>query len=80
MSKTPRFWGVIPPLPAKTLGRVAKDAEDMGLEGLWALQLFGSAFVPLAAATMTTDRIKLGTGVAQAFARSPCRSKRPLPR
>lgn len=71
MSKTPRFWTVIPPLPAKTLGHMAKDAEDMGLEGLWALQLFGSAFVPLAAATMTTDRIKLGTGVAQAFARSP---------
>ena len=37
----------------------------MDLEGLWALQLFGSAFVPLAAATMTTDRIK--QRIAQAF-------------
>ena len=71
MPNTPRFWGVIPPLPAKALGQVAKSAEDMGLEGLWGIQLYGPPFAPLAAAAMVTDSIKLGTGVAQAFVRSP---------
>ena len=71
MPNTPRFWGVIPPLPAKALGQVAKSAEDMGLEGLWGIQLYGPPFAPLAAAAMVTDSIKLGTGVLLLPLRNP---------
>lgn len=66
-----RYWGIITPMPAPVLGEVARASEAMGLEGLWAVQLWGPPFVPLAAAAMATSRVKLGTGVALAFTRSP---------
>jgi len=66
-----RYWGIIPPLPAPALSAVAKQYEDIGLEGIWAVQLWGPPFVTLAAAAMPTSRVKLGSGVALAFVRSP---------
>jgi probable F420-dependent oxidoreductase len=71
MSKKRRYWGVLPPLPAAVLGEVAKQCESVGLEGVWGIQVFGPPFIPLAAAAMVTSRLKLGTGVALAFSRSP---------
>src|ERR1051325_9991940 len=71
MASKRRYWRVIPPLPAAALGGVAKQCEDMGLEGIWGIQLWGPPFVTLAAAAMVTTRVKLGTGVALAFTRSP---------
>ena len=62
---------MVVPLPGAILSQVARQAEDMGLEGLWAPQLYGPPFVPLAAAAMVTARVKLGSGVALAFTRSP---------
>ena len=66
-----RYWGLLPPLPAMALAEAAKQSEALGLEGLWAFQLHGSPFPPLAAAAMMTTRVKLGTAVALAFTRSP---------
>jgi probable F420-dependent oxidoreductase len=66
-----KYWGVIPPLPSAALGGIAKQCEDMGLEGVWGIQLWGPPFVTLAAAAMVTTRVKLGSGVALAFTRSP---------
>lgn len=66
-----RYWGVLTPLPAAILGQVVRQAEAFGMEGLWAPQLFGPPFMPLAAAAMASQRLKLGTGVALAFTRSP---------
>lgn len=71
MATKRRYWGLISPMPAAALAEVAKQYEALGLEGLWAPQLWGPPFVPLAAAAMATSRVKLGTGVALAFTRSP---------
>lgn len=71
MKDNRRFWGVLMPLPAEILAQVVKEAEAFGMEGLWAPQLFGPPFMPLAAAAMASRRLKLGTGVALAFTRSP---------
>jgi probable F420-dependent oxidoreductase len=57
--------------PAETLTRTVREAEDAGLEGIWAPQLHSPPFVTLAAAAMVTKRILLGSGIALAFTRSP---------
>jgi len=71
MGKKPA-WGVISPtlLPGVLLGQV-KMLEQAGLEGLFAPQVYGPPFVPLAAAAAVTTRIRLASGIALAFARSP---------
>jgi probable F420-dependent oxidoreductase len=66
-----RFWSLIAPMPGAALEHIVKAAEDAGLEGVWAPQLYGPPFIPLAAAAMASHRLKLGTGVALAFTRSP---------
>src|SRR5208337_2050967 len=66
-----RYWGIVTPMPAAGLTHFVREAERMGLEGLWAPQLFGPPFIGLAAAAMASERLKLGTGVALAFTRSP---------
>jgi probable F420-dependent oxidoreductase len=66
-----RYWGMLTPQPAAQLVAYAKQAEAWGLEGLWGYQLPGPAFLPLATAAAGTERLRLGTGVALAFTRSP---------
>jgi alkanesulfonate monooxygenase SsuD/methylene tetrahydromethanopterin reductase-like flavin-dependent oxidoreductase (luciferase family) len=66
-----RYWGVISSLPAPVLAMQAKMQEDAGLEGLFAPQVYGPPFVPLAAAAAVTTRVKLASGIALAFVRSP---------
>ena len=66
-----RYWGVVLPQPATQLVAFAKQAEDLGLEGLWGVQLPGPPFLPVATAAAGTERLKLGKGVALAFVRSP---------
>lgn len=71
MANKRRYWGVIPPLPGAVLGAAVKQCEGIGLEGIWAIQLWGPPFVTLGAAAMASTRLKLGSGVALAFVRSP---------
>jgi probable F420-dependent oxidoreductase len=66
-----KIWGQIAPLPQHQLAQAARDLETAGLEGVWAPQLFGAPFAPLAAVAMATERLKLGSGIALAFTRSP---------
>jgi len=67
-----RYWGMVAPqMPAKVLAEVAKQQEDIGLEGTWAAQVYGPPFIPLAAAATSTERLLLATGIAIAFTRSP---------
>ena len=67
-----RYWGVVTAnVPVSVLTAQARQMEEMGLEGLFAPQMYGPPFVPLAAAAAVTSRIKLASGVALAFARSP---------
>lgn len=66
-----RYWGVVLPQPAAQLVEFAKQAEARGLEGLWGVQVSGPPFLPLATVAAGAERLKLGTGVALAFTRSP---------
>lgn len=67
-----RYWGVIGPvMPANMLAQVAKQQEDMGLEGTLAAQVYGPPWSCLAAAATATSRLQLASAVALAFTRSP---------
>jgi len=50
---------------------IAKAAEEVGFQGLWANDTKHNPFVALAIAARATSRLELGTGVAVAFSRSP---------
>ncbi len=70
--KTRRYWGgVLPNVPASAVAAQAKMQEDAGLEGLIAPQLYSTPFIPLAVAASATSRIRLLSGIALAFTRSP---------
>jgi F420-dependent oxidoreductase-like protein len=50
----------------------AREAEVLGVSSVWTAEFWGlDAFTPLAAIAAVTDRIKLGTGIAQIGARTP---------
>jgi probable F420-dependent oxidoreductase len=70
MSK-PKFWSVISPMPGPVVTMQAKMMEDAGLEGLFAPQVYGPPWIPLAAAAAVTQRVRLASGIAIAFVRSP---------
>jgi probable F420-dependent oxidoreductase len=65
------YWGSIGPMPAAQLAAVAKMQEDMGLAGTFAAQVYGPPWAPLAAASVSTSRLLLASGIALAFVRSP---------
>jgi alkanesulfonate monooxygenase SsuD/methylene tetrahydromethanopterin reductase-like flavin-dependent oxidoreductase (luciferase family) len=71
MAAKRKYWSVITALPAPALAAQAKALEAAGLEGLFAPQVYGPPFVPLAAAAAVTGRIRLASGIAIAFTRSP---------
>ncbi|HKV45867.1 MAG TPA: TIGR03617 family F420-dependent LLM class oxidoreductase [bacterium] len=50
---------------------VARAAEAVGFQGMWANDTKHNPFVTLAVAAQHTTRLELATGVAAAFARSP---------
>lgn len=67
-----RYWGaVVPTMPADLLALVAKQQEDLGLEGVFSPQVYGPPWGSLAAAATATSRLKLASGIALAFTRSP---------
>ena len=66
-----RVWAELPVLPATELVPLAQRLEATGVEGVWAPQIFGAPFTTLAAAAAVTKRLKLGSGIALAFTRSP---------
>ena len=67
-----RYWGfVTADVPAAAVAAQAKMQEDAGLEGLMAAQLYSTPFIPLAAAATVTSRVRLLSGIALAFTRSP---------
>lgn len=67
-----RYWGTLAATgPASVLTTQAKMLEDAGLEGAFAAQVYGPPFIPLAAAAAVTSRLRLASGIALAFARSP---------
>ena len=55
---------------ADTAG-AARRAEEQGLEGVFSIQLASNPWVPLGAAAVPTSSLRLATGIALAFTRSP---------
>jgi probable F420-dependent oxidoreductase len=58
-------------MPAPILVALAKQAEQRGMQGLFAPQVYGPPFLPLATAAAVTERIQLASGIAIAATRSP---------
>ena len=71
MANRRKYWSVVTPLPAPLLSQQAQQLESLGVEGLFAPQLYGPPFIPLAVAAATTTRVSLASGIALAFVRSP---------
>ena len=71
-NKSKRYWGfVTADVPATAVAAQAKMQEDAGLEGLLAVQVYSMPFIPLAVAAAATSRVRLLSGIALAFTRSP---------
>lgn len=68
---TYQYWEVIQAMPAAEMTELMRRFEDLGIYGVWAPQLHWPPFATLAAAAMASTRLKLGTGIALAFSRSP---------
>jgi probable F420-dependent oxidoreductase len=49
----------------------ARQAEEVGYDGVWSAETSHDPFLPLVLASEHTERIDLGTGIAVAFARNP---------
>jgi alkanesulfonate monooxygenase SsuD/methylene tetrahydromethanopterin reductase-like flavin-dependent oxidoreductase (luciferase family) len=58
-------------MPAPELVATARMMEELGIDGLFAPQVLGPPWIPLAAAAAVTERVLLGSGIAIAAARSP---------
>jgi len=71
MTSDPEIWAQLPPLPREQLVAAVRRYEAAGVGGIWASQTFGAPFIPLAAAASVSERLRLGTGIALAFVRSP---------
>jgi probable F420-dependent oxidoreductase len=69
--KSRRYWGMVQPMPGPIITAMAQQAEAQGLEGVFAAQVHGPPFLPLAVAAAATERIRLASGIAIAAARSP---------
>jgi probable F420-dependent oxidoreductase len=54
-----------------TGAELAAMLEDAGYDGVWTAETQHDAFLPLAAAAVSTERVTLGTAIATAFTRSP---------
>ncbi len=50
---------------------LARAVEEAGFDGLWVAETAHNPFLPLAHASLATERICLGTAIAVAFPRSP---------
>lgn len=66
-----KIWAQLPPVHKDILVPMVQGYEAAGIEGIWCSQTFAAPFIPLAAAASVSDKLKLGTGIALAFARSP---------
>lgn len=71
MAAEAQVWAQLPPMPRERLVAAVARYESAGLEGIWASQTFGAPFLPLSAAAAVSETLKLGTGIALAFVRSP---------
>ncbi|HVF74475.1 MAG TPA: TIGR03617 family F420-dependent LLM class oxidoreductase [Acidimicrobiales bacterium] len=53
------------------VGAAARDAEEVGLDGVFVAETSHDPFLPLVPAALSTQRVQVGTSIAVAFARTP---------
>ena len=63
--------GVVLMTTPDRLATSARSLEDAGVDSLWLGEYFQSAVARAAVVASATERVRVGTGVLQAFARSP---------
>ena len=61
----------LPPTPLNAVPAIAKAAEEVGFSALWSTETIHDPFLPGALVAEHTQRLRFGTSVAIAFARSP---------
>lgn len=61
----------LPPVPLNAIPETARAAEALGFDTLWGSETMHDPFLPGALVAEHTRRLKYGTAVAIAFARSP---------
>ncbi|MEE8581981.1 MAG: TIGR03617 family F420-dependent LLM class oxidoreductase [Myxococcota bacterium] len=66
-----RIETIVPLDDWRAVAPVAKRAEEAGYDGIGSAEIAHDPFIPLAFAAVATERIRLGTGIAVAFPRSP---------
>lgn len=67
-----RYWMMLPAgRSAAETATTAARAEQMGLEGVFSIQLASNPWVPLGAAAVPTTSLRLATGIALGLTRSP---------
>jgi alkanesulfonate monooxygenase SsuD/methylene tetrahydromethanopterin reductase-like flavin-dependent oxidoreductase (luciferase family) len=65
------YWEIVQSMPAAEMTRLMREFEDLGLHGVWVPQLHAPPFPTMAAAAMASTKLKIGSGIALAFTRSP---------
>jgi alkanesulfonate monooxygenase SsuD/methylene tetrahydromethanopterin reductase-like flavin-dependent oxidoreductase (luciferase family) len=67
-----RYWMMLPASrSAAETAEAARRAEEQGLEGVFSIQLASNPWIPLGAAAVPTTSLRLATGIALTFTRSP---------
>jgi probable F420-dependent oxidoreductase len=66
-----QYWEIVQAMPSAEMADLMRRFEDLRIYGVWAPQLHSPPFATLAAAAMASSRLKIGTGIALAFSRSP---------
>src|SRR5512137_1902374 len=61
----------LPPVSLSKVPTIARAAEEMGFNALWSTETMHDPFLPGALIAEHTQRLRFGTAVAIAFARSP---------
>ncbi len=61
----------LPPVWPQDVPAIARAAEALGFDALWTTETQHDPFLPLTLAAEHTTRLRLGTGIAVSFARSP---------
>jgi len=65
------FDASLPPVPLTSVPEIARAAEAMGFDALWTSETMHDPFLPGVSIAEHTQRLRFGTSVAIAFARSP---------
>ncbi|HEX2998377.1 MAG TPA: TIGR03617 family F420-dependent LLM class oxidoreductase, partial [Anaerolineales bacterium] len=66
-----KFDATLPPIHLKDVPALAKAAEAIGFDALWTQETQHDPFLPCALIAEHTSKLRMGTGIAVSFARSP---------